>query len=144
MCELDIKKEIGRRFRVFRKAIGKKQIQLAREIGVSPSAISFIERGTSFPKINYIDFLHRNYRLNIDWLLGGEVPMFSVVKGEGKKCDSFLSCHVACHDPLYVMYMELMELMQVSVVEREILGELSQIKSTFKNKLKTLREKNGV
>ena len=144
MCEVGVKKEIGQRFRVFRRAIGKKQIQLAREIGVSPSAISFNEKGTSFPKINYIDFLHRNYRLNIDWLLGGKVPMFSLVKGEGKKCDSFLSCHVAYHDPLYGMYFELMELMQVSVVEREILEKVLQIKSTFKNKLKTKREKNGV
>ena len=139
MCELDIKKEIGQRFRVFRKAIGKKQIQLAREIGVSPSAISFIERGTSFPKINYIDFLHRNYRLNIDWLLGGDVPMFSVLKEEGNECASFLPCHVAYHDPLYVMYVELMELMRVPVVEQEILEKVLQVKRTFKNKEEVMK-----
>jgi transcriptional regulator with XRE-family HTH domain len=139
MCKLEIKKEIGQRFRVFRQAIGKKQIQLARELKVSPSAISFIEMGTSFPKINYINYLHRYYRLNIDWLLGREVPMFLPVAREEKDCASFLPCHIPYRDPVYGMYVELMELMQVPGVGRAILEEAARIKRTFKNKQETSR-----
>ncbi|MGD2090248.1 MAG: helix-turn-helix transcriptional regulator [Candidatus Aminicenantes bacterium] len=132
MCELEIKKEIGQRFRVFRQAIGKKQIQLARELKVSPSAITFIEQGTCFPKFNYINYLHGYYRLNIDWLLGSDVPMFLPVAREGKACASFLSCHIPYHDPVYGMYVELMELMEVPGVERSILKEAARIKRLFK------------
>ncbi len=137
--ETEIKKEIGRRFRVFRKAIGKKQVQLARELKVSISAVYFIESGTSFPKINYIHYLHGYYRLNIDWLLGGDVPMFLPVKGEGKGSASMLPCHVPYHDPVYERYVELMESMQVPVVEQVILEEAARIKRNFKDKEKTLR-----
>lgn len=118
MYEIEIKKQIGKRFRVFRKAISKKQFQLARELKVSPSAISYIEKGKSFPNINYINYLHRRYRLNIDWLLGGDVQMFLPGIREGKECASLLPCHVPYHDPVYGMYVELMELMEVPVVER--------------------------
>lgn len=139
MCEIGLKKEIGQRFRVFRQAIGKKQIQLARELKVSPSAITFIERGTCFPKLNYINYLHGYYRLNIDWLLGRKVPMFLPVVREGKECASFLPCHIPYHDPVYGMYVELMELMEVPGVERAILEESARIKRAFKNKPEILR-----
>jgi transcriptional regulator with XRE-family HTH domain len=139
MNKIDIKKEIGQRFRVFRKAIGKKQIQLARELKVSPSVITFIERGNCFPKLNYINYLHRYYRLNIDWLLGSDVPMFLPVVREGKDCASFLPCHIPYHDPVDGMFVELMELMAVPGVERAILEEAGRIKRTFKNKQETLR-----
>jgi transcriptional regulator with XRE-family HTH domain len=137
--EIEIKKEIGRRFRVFRKAIGKKQFHLAQELKVSQSAINFIESGTSFPKIDYIHYLHGYYRLNIDWLLGGDVPMFLPVKEEGKGAASMLPCHVPYHDPVYARYVELMELMQVPVVERSILEEAARIKSNFKDRQKIKR-----
>jgi len=138
-CEKEIKKEIGQRFRVFRKAIGKNQIHLAQELKVSISAINFIESGTSFPKINYIHYLHGYYRLNIDWLLGGDVPMFLPVVKEGKEAASFLPCHITYHDPVYERYVELMELMQVPVVEQVILEEAARIKRNFRNKEKILR-----
>jgi len=139
MYEIGLKKQIGQRFRVFRQAIGKKQIQLARELKVSPSAITFIETGTSFPKLNYINYLHRYYRLNIDWLLGGDVPMFLPVEREGKECASFLPCHIPYRDPVYGKYVELMELMEVPGVGRAILEEAARIKRTFKNKQETSR-----
>ena len=139
MGEIEIKKEIGRRFRVFRKAIGKNQFQLAQELEISTSAIKFIESGTSFPKINYIHYLHGYYRLNIDWLLGGDVPMFLPVVKEGKEAASFLPCHITYHDPVYERYVELMELMQVPVVEQVILEEAARIKRNFRNKEKILR-----
>jgi transcriptional regulator with XRE-family HTH domain len=139
MCKIEIKKEIGRRFRVFRKAIGKKQIQLAQELKVSPSAITFIESGTSFPGINYINYLHGYYRLNVDWLLGRDVPMFLPKAREGKECVTFLPCHIPYHDPVYGMYVELIELMEVPAVERAILEEAARIKSVFENKQEIIR-----
>ena len=134
--EPGLKKEIGIRFRLFRQAIGKKQIQLARELRVSQSVISFIEMGSTFPKIDYIHYLYGYYRLNIDWLLGGAEPMFLPVKGEGIESNSFLPCHIPYQDPVYDKYVELMESMQVPVVEKTILEEAARIKRYFKDRQK--------
>ena len=144
MQEKEFKKEISRRFRVFRIAIGKKQIELAHELKVSPSAISFIEMGTSFPKINYIHYLHGYYRLNIHWLLGGEEPMFLPLKEEEKGTGSLLPCHITYHDPVYGKYLEMMDLMKSPMVEQSILEEAARLKRVFKNKPKTVKGKNDV
>ena len=134
MQEIEIKEDVSKRFRAFRNAIGKKQIELAHELRVSPSAISFIEIGTSFPKLNYLYYLHGYYRLNIHWLLGGDEPMFLPLKDEEKGTGSLLPCHISYHDPVYGKYIEMIELMQVPMVEQSILEEAARLKKAIKSK----------
>ncbi|UCH97857.1 MAG: helix-turn-helix transcriptional regulator [Candidatus Aminicenantes bacterium] len=133
---IEIKKQIGKRFAVFRKAIGKTRVQLARELKVKPATITNIEMGKSYPHIHYINYLHRHYRLNSNWLLGGNVPMFLQGIREGKKGGAFLPCHVTYHDPRYSVYVKLVRLMKEPAVERSILNEAARVKLNLKNKLK--------
>ncbi|MCP5104226.1 MAG: helix-turn-helix domain-containing protein, partial [bacterium] len=48
------RKELGLRFLLFRKAIGKTVSQLASGMNVSRSEIKSIENGISFPNIKYL------------------------------------------------------------------------------------------
>ena len=63
-----LKMKIGRYFRAYRKAIGKTQAQLARELDVHPSTIARIENGNIFPQAHYLKYLSKCYLLNGDFI----------------------------------------------------------------------------
>ena len=123
--EIEVKEEIGSRFRLFREDIGKAQHELAAELKISQSTIANIERGKAFPNINYLHYFYNNYQLNINWLLIGQGDMFS----KGKVMDE--------------KYLELIDLMQVPVIEQLILAKLIEIKVLLKDEIKAFYDKKN-
>jgi len=125
--------ELGIRFLVFRKAIKKTRPQLAEDLKISLSEICAIEKGTVYPKINYLHFLNRKYGLNINWMVGNEGEMF--IEDHPMK---------AAADPDYIMappvkdsesmnkIAEFLHLMQVPVIEEAIMTKLKEIKQVLK------------
>jgi transcriptional regulator with XRE-family HTH domain len=69
------KKEIGRRFRSFRKSLKKTQKDLGRELGMSQTNVARIEDSTISPTMAICYQLRNDHGLNIDWLLSGEGDM---------------------------------------------------------------------
>jgi len=64
--------EMGKRVRALRKALGMTQVQLARQVGVSQSAISDIERGDTTDVMGpTLSALCTRLRTNPEWLLNG-------------------------------------------------------------------------
>jgi len=121
--------DLGIRFLVFRKAIKKTRPQLAEELKISLAEITAIEKGTVYPKINYLHYLNRKYGLNINWMVGNIGEMF--VKDHPM---------MAAADPDYIMrppvktgesmkkIAEFLQLMQVPVIEEAIMAKLKEIK----------------
>lgn len=72
---LSVRKEIGRRFRSFRKSLKKTQKELGRELGMSQTNVARIEDSTISPTMAICYQLRKNHGLNIDWLLSGEGDM---------------------------------------------------------------------
>jgi transcriptional regulator with XRE-family HTH domain len=68
--------DYGIRFILFRKAIKKTQLQLAKETGIAIETIDETENGRKFPEINYLHTLNKRYGLNINWILSGDGDMF--------------------------------------------------------------------
>jgi transcriptional regulator with XRE-family HTH domain len=132
--KISIKIEIGRRFKRFREAIGKTQAQLARELNVYQSTITNIEVGKTFPGIRYLDYLQKNYRLNISWIISSKGEMFGREE-TFPPAVSLLDCHIPVIDPRYKRYVELIYLMQVPVIEQVILAKLTEIKVIAKDEL---------
>jgi transcriptional regulator with XRE-family HTH domain len=112
-----VKKEVGFRFMLFRKAIQKTVRKLASELNASESAITDIENGTAYPGIAYLHYLYVKYGLNINWLLTKTGHMF-VKKSRSKT-----------KDPMYEKYAELIELMRVPAVEQAIEAALTEIRA---------------
>ncbi|NIM13430.1 MAG: helix-turn-helix domain-containing protein [Candidatus Aminicenantes bacterium] len=142
MIEIDnisIKTEIGRRFKRFREAIGKTQAQLARELNVYQSTITNIEVGKTFPGIRYLDYLEKNYRLNISWLISSKGEMYEREE-TFPPAVSLLDCHIPIKDPRYEKYVELIYLMQVPVIEQVILAKLTEIKVIAKDELEEFQK----
>ena len=76
-------KERGLRFKELRNALGKSQTELAEELGVSQGAISKWESGIRSIPDSVLEYLAKNYRVNLHWLLLGEGSMFlNPVTGE--------------------------------------------------------------
>ncbi len=109
------RENLGFRFLLFRKAIGKTARELSSEANVTESIINGIESGTAYPGITFLHFLHGEYGLNINWLLTKEGQMFESGRPVEKK------------ESMYEKYAELIELMRVPAVEQAINAALTQI-----------------
>lgn len=136
------KKEIGHRFYEFRTLIGKSQTQLAKELDVYQSTITNIERGVTFPAAMYIIYFHQHYNLNPGWLLSGEGFTFVLEKEILKEpwMKSLLPCHIEFNDPMYKNYCELLDLMQIPLIEKVILGKLTELKILASQEIESFKK----
>ena len=69
------KKEISLRFRMFREVTGKTQKEISKLAGISQATISRMEAGEIYPPWELISFLHKNFNLDINWLITGKGDM---------------------------------------------------------------------
>ena len=67
---------VGKRLIRVRQHLGLKQKQMAKDLDLSSSYISDIEKGKSNPAFNFLMRLYRKYRVSLDWLLFEEGDMF--------------------------------------------------------------------
>jgi transcriptional regulator with XRE-family HTH domain len=123
--ELSIKKQIGQRFKKFREAIDKTQVQLAGEFKVYQSTITNIEIGKTFPGIKYLYQLGKSYRLNADWIVNDRGEMF----------DDAPPISMA----RIQKYSNLLNLMQIPVVEQLILARLEEVKVIAREEIKSFQ-----
>jgi len=130
-----MKKEIGRRFKLFRETLKKTQTQLAEELNVYQSTVTNIELGKTFPGIKYLEYFHVKYRLNTNWLLNETGQIFVAREEDTSPPPSLLRCHIKKDDIRYDRYKELMELMKVPVVEQLILAKLVELKVLAKEEI---------
>ncbi len=124
------KKEIGKRFKTFRKTINKAQHELGSESNIEQSLISNIEVGRCYPNLKFLNYLCKKYRLNINWLFTGKGEMFNREEWD-----------ILVRDP---KYFELFNLMQVTDIELQVLAKFSETKIIFKDNIKNYKsnEKN--
>ncbi|MDI3503321.1 MAG: repressor LexA [Candidatus Cloacimonadota bacterium] len=73
---------IGERFHALRQELGKKQYQMAEDMGVNASAISQMENDKIKPSLESLLMLWKKYKVDLHWLLTGEGEMFCESKNE--------------------------------------------------------------
>lgn len=140
MRQLDIesiKKEIGQRFKKFREAMGKTQVQLAKELGVYQSTITNIEVGKTFPGIKYLHYFHIKYSLNINWIVNNSGGMLTADEEIDPNAISILYCHIPKDSPKFQQYLDLMLSMQNPIVEQVVLAKVLELKALAKGALDT-------
>jgi transcriptional regulator with XRE-family HTH domain len=133
-----LKKEIGRRFKVFRKFIKKSQYELAKGLNVLQAAIANIEIGNIFPGIPGQNYLNIQYHLNLNWLLTGEGEMIISPEKKSKHFDltQLFSC-IDENDPRFEKYVELKSLLRIPVIEEIIFAKLAEIKVIAEEEFKS-------
>jgi transcriptional regulator with XRE-family HTH domain len=68
----EIGSDVAERFRQLRDHLNFSQRDFAREIGVSPSVISEIERGGREPSRKVFSTIHDKFGCDLNWLLLGD------------------------------------------------------------------------
>ncbi len=135
-----IKKEIGRRFKLFREAIEKTQAQLAKELKVYQSTITNIEVGKTFPGIKYLHYLFRKYGLNPSWILCDSGEMFGGVKKDHVQALLPALYSMQVNDPRFEKYIELLDLMQIPLIEHIMMGKLVELKAFAKEEIEAFKK----
>ena len=139
--EAALKKEIGLRFKQFRKSIKKSQSELANELKVPPAKISSIETGKCFPGFDIQNYLHCQYHLNINWLLIGKGEIFIPPDKDAKNSELPIQFnHIDKNDPRYEKYVELRDLLSIPVIEKVIFAKLAEIKVLAKKEIDSFFE----
>lgn len=128
-----LKEEIGIRFKKFRQALKKTQVELADELEFNRASISEIERGKMFPGLLFLNKLHHQYNLNINFLFSEDEEMFL---SPGKNTElPILFWHLKENDPRFEQYVELISLMRIRFIEQIIFGKLQEIKTIAKEEI---------
>jgi transcriptional regulator with XRE-family HTH domain len=135
-----LKKDIGNRFRLFRETIKKTQAQLAEELDIYQSTITNIECGKTFPRIWYLKLFNRKYSLNSNWLITGQENMILRKDQKFPQSITALECYIKEEDPTYEKYIDLLNYMEVPEVEYVILARLTELKSLFREEIKSFFE----
>lgn len=76
------------RLRAARESRGLSLMQLARISGVSPAAVSYLERGEKLPRTDTVERLARALQVSRCWLAfgDGQKPDFARSKADCEKC----------------------------------------------------------
>ena len=65
-----LEESVGVRIRVVRKRSGLTQIEFARRVGSTASAVSTYENGRD-PPVGLVERIWREFRVDLEWLIAG-------------------------------------------------------------------------
>ncbi len=118
---------IGKRLRLLRKELGKRQSDLAKDIGLNPSAISQMESGKIRPSLESLLVLWKIYKVDLHWLLTGEGEMFCETKNELAihKHKSWETLQKMLNTSLEDIARTKMDLVDSSVIDIPVVGEIA-------------------
>jgi len=126
------KRDIGTRFRIFRELIDCTPDQLATELGIEPVEVLDIEAGRIYPGVPCLDRLHRQYRLNVNWLLGRMGEIFEQPGKREMGDPGGTSRPSGTVTVRLAQYRELLELMEIPLVEEAIMATILELKALLK------------
>lgn len=118
---------LAERIRALRLELGLKQIELARGMGLNPSAISQMESGKINPSYDNLLHLWKLYQVDLHWLLTGEGLMFCGGKSEAAKTQnkSWETLQKMLNKSLEEIANAKMELVDSSVIDIPVMGEIA-------------------
>lgn len=138
---------VGKRFEAFRRVLGLTREQLAANLDVSIKTIEEIENGETLPDFNILNYLHKEYGLDINWMLFGDGVVISSRLMEARK-------ELKTKKPKKISVKsretnELWELLKVPEIGNIIFGKMEEAKMIFRDQVEALRRcqeltRNGI
>ena len=133
----DFYEPMGKRFEAFRRLICLTQEQLAAELNVSVKTIEKIEKGETLPDIYMLNYLNKQYGLDINWMIHGHGVVIFTRLLEARK-------ELNIKKPKKISdktreTLELWELLQVPSVENIIFTKMEEVKMVFKDQIEAFQ-----
>jgi transcriptional regulator with XRE-family HTH domain len=133
LSDKDFYDPVGKRFEAFRRLICLTQEQLAAELNVSVKTIEKIEKGEHLPDFYMLNYLNKQYGLDINWMIHGHgVVIFTRLLEARKELTAKKSKKISKKTR---ETMELWELLQVPTVENIIFTKMEEVKMIFKDQI---------
>jgi len=118
---------LSERLKELRRALDKKQIDLARDLRINPSAISQMESGKINPSLDNLLQMWQLYKVDLHWLITGEGSMFSDSKMQNSQSTSrsWETLQKMLNKSLEEIATAKMELVDSSVLDIPVVGEIA-------------------
>ncbi|MCB5270325.1 MAG: XRE family transcriptional regulator [Candidatus Cloacimonetes bacterium] len=118
---------IGKRLRILRKELGKRQSDMAKDLGLNASAISQMESGKIRPSIESLLEMWKIYKLDLHWMLTGEGEMFCESRNQLAihKHKSWDTLQKMLNKSLEDIAKTKMDLVDSSVIDLRVEGEIA-------------------
>jgi transcriptional regulator with XRE-family HTH domain len=133
----DFYEPMGKRFEAFRQLICRTQEQLAGELNISVKTIEDIEKGETLPDLCMINYLNKQYGLDINWMIHGHGVVIFTRLPEARK-------ELKTKKPKKISKktretLELWELLQVPEIENIIFTKMEEVKMVFKDQIEAFQ-----
>jgi len=126
------------RLKLIRKALHMTQDEFSTILQVSKPTISRYETGDRCPDAEFLQILLNQYNVNVNWLLGGESPMFLDEYSDNRPVSSLEN---------YEEIKELLEMLEIPQIRRAVLVEAEKLRQLFghliKERLADKKENRG-
>ncbi|MCB5268020.1 MAG: XRE family transcriptional regulator [Candidatus Cloacimonetes bacterium] len=118
---------LAQRLKELRQALQKRQMDLANDLGINPSAISQMESGKINPSMDNLVQLWQLYQVDLHWLITGEGTMFSDSKLERSQntSKSWETLQKMLNKSLEEIASAKMELVDSTVIDIPVVGEIA-------------------
>jgi SOS-response transcriptional repressor LexA len=118
---------LAERLKELRHRLGKKQVDLAKDLHVNPSAISQMESGKINPSLDNMLQLWQLYKVDLHWLITGEGTMFADSKIERSQSNTkgWEKLQKMLNQSLEEIATAKVELVDSSVIDIPVVGEIA-------------------
>lgn len=118
---------LSERLKELRQNLGLKQIEMAKDLNINPSAISQMENGKIKPSLEILLAFWQTYKVDLHWLLTGEGPMFTNGRQEQtqRTHKSWETLQKMLNNSLEQIAQAKMEMLDSSVIDIPVVGEIA-------------------
>ncbi|MDD2597154.1 MAG: XRE family transcriptional regulator [Candidatus Cloacimonetes bacterium] len=118
---------LAQRIKELRRALNKKQIEVAHDLQINPSAVSQMESGKINPSIDNLLQLWQLYKVDLHWLLTGEGTMFadSKIQKSQSASRSWETLQAMLNKSLEEIARAKMDLVDSAVMDIPVVGEIA-------------------
>ncbi len=116
---------IGERLKALRNALNLKQIELARDLNMNPSAVSQMESGRTKPSLETMVEIAQKYNADLHWLITGQGQMFTHTEGKSRQKSSWDKLQKMMNASLEEIVQAKQDMMDSEAVNFSVCGEIA-------------------
>jgi hypothetical protein len=125
------KREIGKRFRVFRQLVLRTRAEFAEEASLPEEYIAQIEWGTVLPGILSVEYFYKEYGLNVTWLVSGEGHIFYKHGPRTPRHAYSIDKKLHYEDPEFDQYLGVVKQLQIPETKLQLLRIMKQMSEGY-------------